>query len=279
MLYINIINNNLNNEEYLENKNYEDNEMNNEDNYNNVKVLYEDCLKEGKIEEVKTGITINDLNKKDIIINSKDNFDKTNKNGNVRKEGKKIGRKIKNSNEKGEHNKFCQDNIFKKIKSNLINLLIKFINDLIVKIYNGNIGYGIFTKKLKTLSKTTLNVKGNKELLNKSLKDILSDNISSKYTNYNSQHNKNLIEKLLNEEDLEKREIFINLFSLTFLECLSHFRGDKINPILNNLKSLNEFCKVFENEKEYLNLFKYYVFHFEEIIMRKRERNQKKIKN
>ena len=109
--YNNIFNHNLIIEEYLENK-YENNEINNEDNYNE-KDIYGDNLKDVviRIEEVKTGITLNNLNKKDINLNSKDNFDKSNKNKKILKEGKKIGRKKKNSNEKGEHNKLCQDNI------------------------------------------------------------------------------------------------------------------------------------------------------------------------
>ena len=50
-----------------------------------------------------------------------------------------LGRKKKNSNIKGNHNKFSGDNIIKKIKSNLLISLAKFINIKINEIYNNNI--------------------------------------------------------------------------------------------------------------------------------------------
>ena len=188
-----------------------------------------------------------------------------------------LGRKKKNSNEIGKHSKYCQDNIIKKIKSFLLYFLKIFINSLIYKIYNGDIGKGIFIKELKIINqRQIIYSKNDKEFIYKTLKDIFSDNISKKYTNYLPQHNKYLIEKLLNEEDYEKRVIFQKLFSLTFLDCLMHFRGDKQLIQLDGLKTIDDINKDFEDDLEYLELFKYYVIHFEEIIMKKRKRNTKK---
>ena len=120
-----------------------------------------------------------------------------------------------------------------------------------------------------------VNGKNDKKFLKKSLKEIFSDDISSKYTMHPVDHNKNLIENLLNEVDYDKRKIFENLFSLTFIDCLNHFRGSENFDVLQGIEKLDDVCKKFENDDEYLELFKYYIFNFEEIVMNKRTRDGK----
>ena len=184
-----------------------------------------------------------------------------------------LGRKRKNSNEKGIHNKYSEDNILRKIKSNLLNILYHFINMFIYEIYEGNIGKGIFKKQLlKMNQRQILDSKNNKDFLNKKLKYIFSENISEKYTYFPLEFNKNLIQELLNEYDEEKRKNLENLFDLTFLDCLLHFRGDKKIDILQGLESLEDLCQKFEEDKEYLESFRYSVFQFENIILRKKNR-------
>ena len=188
-------------------------------------------------------------------------------------------RKRKNFNEIGIHNKYFKDNIFIKIKNILFSNITECGNSLIYQIYDGKIGVGRFIKIIKKLNqKQIINSKGDKELLNKKLEIILSDNISGKYTNYETNHNKILIQRLLNEEDLEKRKKFKNFFSLSFLDCIMHFRGDKFFEELKGLKSLDIVIKKFDEDKEYAELFRYYVFHFEEIITKKKSRKRYKKK-
>ena len=145
-----------------------------------------------------------------------------------------LGRKKKNSNIKGNHNKFSGDNIIKKIKSNLLIRLAKFINIKIRKIYNNNIGYGIFQKQLlKMNQRQIVNSKDNKLFIFKTLKEIFSDDISTKYVSYSITHNKDLIQELINERDEEKRIKFNKLFNLTFFDCLKHFRGNSLIIIVS----------------------------------------------
>ena len=118
--------------------------------------------------------------------------------------------------------------------------------------------------------------KENKEFLNKKLKEIFSENISNKYIMYSKDHNKKLIQNLLNENDEEKRIKFNKLFNLTFLECLNHLIGKKYIEELEGFPSLENICKRFNEDQEYLNLLNYYIINFEEIIMRKRTRSSKK---
>ena len=51
-----------------------------------------------------------------------------------------------------------------------------------------------------------------------------------------------LVEKLLNENDIEKRKTFENIFSLTFLECIKHIRGE---------------INIYIGKKYYYNLYQY----------------------
>ena len=191
-----------------------------------------------------------------------------------------LGRKRQNSNEVGKHGKESGDNIIRKIKSRLLNYLRIFINLFIYGIYHGNIGEGKYKKEiLKINQEQIINDKNNKKFIKKTLKEIFSYKLSGKYSNFGSDHNIKIIEILLNESDNEKKEKFQNLFSLTFLECLNHFSGIKLLPILKGMKSLNDFCKIFENDKTYLNSFKHYCLNFEQIIMNKKSRNRTKKKS
>ena len=193
---------------------------------------------------------------------------------------KLLGRKKKNSNEKGKHNKYSEDNIIRKCKTFFVNLLSSFINNFIYKIFNGNIGLGVHKKQLLKLNQNQIiDAKHNKQFLNKKLKDIFSEDISKNYSCFPLDYNKNLINILLNLQDEEKRIKFKNLFELTFLDCLKHFRGNNKLDILEGLQSLEDASKKFEDDKQYLKLFLHYIKNFEKIIMRKRSRqkNEKKI--
>ena len=76
----------------------------------------------------------------------------------------------------------------------------------------------------------------NKEFLNKSLKYIFSENISTSNKTLSLNFNKLVIEKLINDQEESKRVYFQILFSLTFFQCLRHFIGEQqINEL--NLKS------------------------------------------
>ena len=60
---------------------------------------------------------------------------------------KNMGRKRKNSEVKGKHNKYSNDNIFRKIKSNLLHILYKFINEKLIHKYKVNQKYNLKRNK------------------------------------------------------------------------------------------------------------------------------------
>ena len=186
---------------------------------------------------------------------------------------KKRGRKTKGSSA-GEHNKYSDDNLRRKVKHLVLKNTFDFINNKISSIYQ-KVDRGIISKKLLTIKQDQISnatISFNKNFLNKKIGDIFSDDISSRYTNFLSEHNKNLINSLINESDETKREYFIGLFNLKFIDCLRHFRGSENYYYLNGLTTFDEIKYEFENDNDYVKVLTKYISNYENIIGNKRER-------
>jgi hypothetical protein len=192
----------------------------------------------------------------------------------------------KNDNSNKEHNKFSDDNARRKVKRIVFTHLLKYINKQIKIKFNGKIGKGIFKKELQILNQaqiTNSSATFNKELLNKTLYDIFSDKISSRITTYPKDHNKVIIERLINEKDTEKRIYFQNLFNLTFLDCLEYLSGDKHFEQLNGLELFSEFKEIkqdflikYDDGEEYVKILKYHLKEYKNIINNKSSRESSK---
>ena len=200
---------------------------------------------------------------------------------------KKCGRKRqRNNSEKNieEHNKFSDDNLLVKVKYLLLKHLLDFINKKIVLIYNNNIGKGVFKKELQTLNRSqqsNSSINYNKLLINKTLEEIFSENISSRYTNFPLNHNKITIQKLKNEKDEDKKIYFNKLFNLTFIKCLEHFIGKIFINELDGMKTFSEMkddialtCE--KDGDKYIIKLENYLNNFESIINNKKGRNIRK---
>ena len=116
----------------------------------------------------------------------------------------------------------------------------------------------------------------NKEFLNRSLKDIFSENISTSNKTLSLNFNKLVIEKLINEQEEAKRVNFQILFSLTFFQCLRHFIGEQqINEL--NLKSelflgmvsvldrIDTIHEKYNFNDDYFEALTFYFFNYENI--------------
>ena len=191
---------------------------------------------------------------------------------------KKVGRKRKLDYE--DNHKIANDNMIRKCKHLVINNCIEFLNFQIKKIYHNNIGEGIIIKKIleiNQIQKSDNKLESTKLFLNKKLSEIFSVDISSKYTSFLPDHNKILISRLLNEEDIEKREKFQKIFNLTFADCIQLFLGNNNKyiefegfPVLDEIKDeLNE-------DNEYLEKIKNFLLNFEDIIKHKKPRKRNK---
>ena len=179
--------------------------------------------------------------------------------------------------------KFSDNYLRRKCKHITLEHTFIFINSKIKKLYNNNISNGYFIKQLLKLDKNQISndkIKYNQEFLYKTLGEIFSGDISRKYANYIRQHNKLLIEVLINETDLEKRIYFQKLFSLTFLQCLKHFRGEESIKELEGMKLFNEIKNELNTDDDddggyYKRMVEIFINNYENIIEKKKPRKSK----
>lgn len=192
--------------------------------------------------------------------------------------GKKRGRKIKGSLTKGKHDKYSYDNMFRKIKSNLLKFLLTFINSIIKEIYEEESNYDKEKDKLMQINQEQTvcsNIEFNKNFYKETLEHIFSVKISSKYKKFNPDHNRNLIIKLLNDNNIERRQIFHNLFNITFLESLEHFFGSKKINELEGMKTFDEYKKELEDDKDYLDTFEHILKNYKDIMDSRKGRRRR----
>lgn len=250
------------------------------------------------------------------ILTKNNNIRRINKNQDniIKKEEKKnsIGRKKKNDNSKSNHNKYIPDNIVKKIKNRISDFLIEFINNLINSIYNTNeinkilLNLNLHKFKLKNQKKIIKKIEhkfsanltkkeDNLKLLNSTLKEYLSNKISTKYVNYKENQNELIISKLL--EDDKNKDIFEFVFQELkiedWLQIYTHqkniddyiYRYDlskEKDKIKKSIVGIDEYLKkliTLENENDnklYYHCFLLLIYNFRLYLDLKEGRNHKK---
>ena len=216
-------------------------------------------------------INFNNIDKKTIIPSEK-NIEE-----NFINQKRKQGRKKKDSLEEGQHNKKTFDNILRRIKNSLLNSFRILLNSKIKNAYN----FKKLRKKWKLLKinpkhARNSNIEFNKVFIHKSLKEIFSEETTIKNL-CNRDHNKILIEQLLNEKNTEKRKIFEILFNLTFLDLMKYSVGER--PDLIELKGLSLSQKLLNEmalDEEYSELIFDILKNIETILENKFPRNKNK---
>ena len=171
---------------------------------------------------------------------------------------------------KRNNSKFKSDSLIRKVKHILLDNILNFINGKINEFSEHKSIFG----KLKNIgqkARSEGNAEYNKKFLNKTLFDIFSSKITGRITNFLSNYNEKIIDNLLKEKDLNKRQYFNNLFNLTFVQSLNHFNETNYYKELNGMKRMvDEVKKESEGDEEYENHLKYYFLNFEEIINKKK---------
>ena len=216
-------------------------------------------------------INFNNIDKKTIIPSEK-NIEE-----NFINQKRKQGRKKKDSLKEGQHNKKTFDNILRRIKNSLLNSFRILLNSKIKNAYN----FKKLRKKWKLLKinpkhARNSNIEFNKVFIHKSLKEIFSEETTIKNL-CNRDHNKILIEQLLNEKNTEKRKIFEILFNLTFLDLMKYSVGER--PDLIELKGLSLSQKLLNEmalDEEYSELIFDILKNIETILENKFPRNKNK---
>ena len=222
--------------------------------------------------ETQKESNVNEEKEEYIFLNKKSNSSNNSNNSNLSKASKA---------KKRIHTKFSDDNMRRKCKHMVLESLFNFINFKIYELYNGKIGKGIRIKQLQKLSqkqKSQSNIQFNKEFLQKPIREIFFDKLSGRITSFCPEHNKELIEMLLNESDVVRKTYFNNLFSLTFLQCLEHFRGSKNYFELNGMNDMKMELQSYDDE-DYAQSLEYYLNNYEKIINNKNSRKPRKDNN
>ena len=189
-----------------------------------------------------------------------------------------LGKKRRNENSSREHDRYSDDNLRRKLKNLLLNKILDFLNERIYYIYEGKIGNGPRKKELLSLNqnnKYNITIEFNKKFIYKTIGEIFSGDISSKYTSYLPTHNKQIIELLINEQDENKRLYFKKLFDIKFIQCVESFSGSKYYEELKDMKKFKDFKNSFKNDPKYFELLDYYLKNFEDIIKSKKGRQRK----
>ena len=197
------------------------------------------------------------------------------------------GRKNKNDQSKRKHNKMSPDNVIKKIKSKIFEMILLFVNSILNvnnEEENNKILKDLDYKYINQLNKVI-----DLDYLGLPLKDLLSKEISPKFKKYQKDYNKKTIENI---EKKNNNEIINFVFNMTFREWLDLFTlkkkvtefgnlsEDKCKEIEKKLPKLQTILdeimeKNNEENNNYYSHYIFYLFNYEIWFFNKRERKQK----
>ena len=205
----------------------------------------------------------------------------------IKKINNKKGRLLKNAKKRyyyRYHDKFKEDNIIKKIKISFIGKTMNYIN----KEYGIYLNQhkikkiGMLIKRIAPNISTRIKKENNLKWFDSKLKDIFSDNISSKYSKFNGDYNKKQIEQIYKEDDAKN---MINILDKKVRDMYYIYsKNIKLEGFLtleDDLRIQRELMKK-NNEEEvdkYLKKFQNIAQNLEQIFMRKRGRNYNKNNN
>ena len=202
-----------------------------------------------KKEETTKFNSLNPIYNEANDVNDKNNYFKKEE----KKLNKKRGRKRKDEADDitSEHNKYTDDNIIRKIKTNIFKYILSSLNESL-KFTNEK--FYPLNAKLNENLKKEINI----ELFNKRIYQIyMSEDLNGHHINRNDS-NKNLIKKIF-EENIEIKTI--NILNMTFIGVLNHIREKDLHKFLQAIKEKEEkknnknLDDYMENVCHYLNTF------------------------
>ena len=200
----------------------------------------------------------------------------------IAKTNKRLGRLKRNSFLKGKHNKFAEDNIIRKLKRRFLEKVRLYINEEYKNYCIGKKktkGKKNWLKKIEAKFSINMKRSDNLQWFNLKISEIFSENLSSKYSTYDSCVNKKKIRNLFLSKESNKVKDILNM---TVDSLFNKFINNKK---LGNFKTLNDDMIELEeqmnslgqeNVKEYLDIYESIAKNLKAIFMRKKERNSKR---
>ena len=170
------------------------------------------------------------------------------------------GRKRKGSSDIGDHTKNSSDNIMKKITLLYFKYLVKSINEIL---RDKKLKY--FFIKLSSSLVDSLKAETILKYLNMTLEELLSQDISSKFTLKEREYNKKIMKEIL-----ENCKELKGLFKLKFRDWINRFIM-ATEPGTNNefeFKGLDDLLKKileeYKDDEQYCVDFVYLMYHYEQ---------------
>ena len=201
----------------------------------------------------------------------------------------KRGRKTDDTNlKKEEHTKYRQDNISKKIKKNLLENALLFLNKIL------NLKKGGRLLKLDYKSNVDrINTNNDLDLIRMSLGQLFSKNISCKNNTKPKEYNKNIIQKIIKKEkiinmDYNTTKFVLNLTLNDFYEVFImkktvdnlvekvDFSID-VDKVTQSISGIEKLLKEIKNkgDDKYFIYFIFLLYNFERWLWAKKSRKKK----
>ena len=186
----------------------------------------------------------------------------------------KKGRKGKNFNSgiisnRRAHNKFCNDNIRRRIKALFNNYIIKLLNNLLKKNF---IGTKMKFVKINIRVTKDVGIKYNRNLLDKKIRDIIT-NVSNKYLNQD-----NNIKCIKYIESHKNNEEIINVLNKTYKDLyVNYYLKSSKNDILDNSFEAHKQKILGLYGKEYSELFIKNAYNFIEFFAKGKNRKPRRL--
>ena len=174
--------------------------------------------------------------------------------------------------------KYNYDILTRKYIYLIIKNIKQFLNEKINLLYHGN--KGIFLVKNSFIAlKRIFNIE---DFMETTIGEIFSKDISPLYRLLPKEHNKLIVDKLINEKDEYIKNYFKKIFNINMIQCFNHFCGKESIYILNGLKCFkdikDEMMKNNDDGEEYINNLEYFLMNFENIFHRFEIKRRKRIR-
>ena len=187
----------------------------------------------------------------------------------------KRGRIKKNSSKKGKHDKNNRDNIIRKFKVKLMNSLYDYINRSFIINTNRQTQKIKIIKKLSSKDIKSIKKEDNIKWFNSQIKNVFSQNISTKIAHYDLDYNSKLINKIYLKGQ-EKR--VINILDKTIKEMWLVYVNDDEENNFKGFHTLKDEIKEFRKkgqEEAYIEKYIKIAKNFEEIFVNIKSRKKK----